>query len=123
METRLYQLSDFEQVNSWGKQWGSTYKPNLFPPVGLIIENVGVYFMYETQSSLVFLESMVVNKDLDTETRHKAADLLLSDMLKLAKDKGYEVAYASTNNPSVVERAIRIGASVTPKYALIQKVL
>lgn len=120
METRPYIPEDFEQVYSWGKQWDAEYKANLFPPTGLIIDGVGVYFMYETQSSLVFLESMVCNRDIDKETRHKGADLLLTNMLKLAKDKGYEVAYACTNNPSVVERGLRIGAKVSPSYALIK---
>jgi len=121
MEVRLYQDSDFDTVAEWGLKWGSTYTKGQLPPTGVIVPGVAVQFMYLTDSTVAFLENLVSNKDEQTETVRQACTLILAKLLEMAKEKGCTVAYACTNNPHVVTRAVLAGAKAEPNYVLLTK--
>lgn len=120
---RRYEDKDFEQVFEWGKSYGNTYKRELFPSVGFIVPGIAVYFLYQTDSKICFLESMVANPETSKEARDEALNSITSEILREARDRGFEVAYACSDIPAVVERAIRAGATFKPKYVLLQKQL
>lgn len=118
---REYQDSDFEEIESWGKQWDTRYIKSQLPPTGLIVPGLCAYFMYETNSSVCFLENLISNRSADKELVAKALEEIVPALFKMAKDKGYTVAYACTDNPEVIKRALRVGAAVKASHALMIK--
>lgn len=120
MEVRLYNPdTHYDQVETFGKSWGNSYSKDQFPPDGVIIENAGAYFVYTTKSSVCWLENLIVHKDLPKDLRHQAASKLTKAAIELAKSKGFKVAYATTNNPSVITRALIVGAKAEPHQTLL----
>jgi len=120
---RKYDPLDFRQIQTWAQMWGTTYSCDYIPKIGFIVDGVAAYFLYETGTKLCFMENLISNKDADKIIVSKAVDEIIIALLNEAKELGYEVAYACTDNPSVITRALLTGANVKSKYALIQKSL
>lgn len=114
-------LSDFEQIHEWGLQWGEKYKPSQFPLTGFIVDGVAAYFLYSTDSSVCWLENMVSNKGVSDEVRNEALDLIVEALLREAKDRHFDVAYATTNIIPIIKRAKEAGAHVKPAQCLLIK--
>lgn len=123
MNVRPYKPEDFEQIKSWGEKYNAVYDPELLPPCGFIVDGVAAYFLYETLSKVCFLENMIANKDVDDATKDKALTLIVEAIIIEATKRGFKLAYACTNIPKVVERAILNGAKFEPKYVLLTKKL
>lgn len=121
MIVRRYEPKDFDQIKEWGQQWGVTYDEDQFPNVGFIIDGIGAYFLYQTDSTVCWLENMVTKRGVDPETKRKALDLLVDAILTEAKAQGFAVAYATTDIISVAKRARENGAGIRPAQFLITK--
>ena len=116
---RKYLDSDFNQVASWGGKWGCDYDKSLLPPTGLIIPGVCAYFIYETNSSVCFIENLVRNPDVPKEVADKCVNLLITETLREVKRLGYTKVYATSNNDSAINRAVEHGALASPDYTLL----
>lgn len=116
MIVRRYEPKDFEQIRSWGKQYGAEYSADQFPEVGFIVDDVAAYFLYQTDSMCCWLENMVAKKDVDNHVREQALELIIDAILKEAKERGFKVAHASTNRYAVALRAKKYGARVDPMH-------
>ncbi len=123
MKVRRYHLDDFKEVAEWGKGWGFTYEPDLFPKVGFIVPGVAAYFLYATDSAVCYLEHMVSNPKTFGRERDLALKMVVEAILEEAAKRGYRVAYACTDIGKVVERAILSGAQFKPNYVLLTKYL
>jgi hypothetical protein len=120
---RRYEDSDYETVEAWGRDWGASYSKDLLPPVGFIVPDMAAFFLYETPSKVCFIENLISNKNADPVEVDKAVTLLMDTLIVHAKEMGFEVAYACTNNASVVKRALKADITVSPNYVLLQKKL
>ena len=120
---RRYEQSDFDEVNSWAKQWGSTYEPDLLPPTGFIVPGIACYFLYTTDSRVCFMENLISNKEVNYTIRNEAIQAITETMLLYATERNLRIAYACTNNPAVITRAMTYGVNVTLGYVLLQKEL
>lgn len=118
MIVRRYRPSDFKQIREWGAKWGAEYNEDQFPSVGFIIDNVAAYFLYSTDSSVCWLENMISNRGIDSQTRDVALDLLIEAILDEARNLGYAIAYAATDFVEIAKRAKEHGAMVRPGYLL-----
>lgn len=123
MVCRRYQAYDFDQVREWGRHYGAEYEEDRFPEVGFIVEGVCAYFLYETNSSICFMENLVANKYAERADRGRAIDLVTEAVVSEARRLGYKTAYATTDLPGVVFRALSMGASSKPKQTLLTKTL
>lgn len=123
MEARRYTPDDFEQVNSWAKEWGKSYEKFQLPSVGFIVDGFAAYFIYQTDSSVCFLENLVSKKLADAADREKAIDLVIKNALAAAYDLGFRVAYATTSSHEVASRAVEMGARAEPLQILLTKKL
>lgn len=119
MEVRKYdKTQDFEAIKAWGKQWGADYDVDLFPPTGYIVPGIAAYFIYYTDSKVVWLENMVCNKEVPKEQREVAIEQVVTAVLKEVNSKGYKVAYANTSNRIVIDRAIKHNAKASESTLL-----
>lgn len=120
MQVRRYDpATDFVFVAELGSGWDATYDPDLFPNTGVVIPGVGAYFVYCTNSKVCWLENLVIRKGLDPELKNEALALLTTEACRLAKDLGFKVAYATTDNSSVVARATGHNAKAQPNQILL----
>ena len=122
MEARRYKHEDIPQIKRWALEgYGYIYSEHQFPKIGFIVDGVAAYFLYQTDSTICFLENLIANKNIEKEIRNQAIDLIIKELMKTAQDLGFRVAYATTNLPQVVTRAIRFGAQVDNNQFLITK--
>lgn len=112
---------DFAQVKEWGFQYNKEYREHQFPKTGFIVDGVAAYFLYSTDSSCCWLENMIANKKTDPDVRDKALQMICEAILAEAKKLGFKVAYATTDNISVVKRAVTMGARFKPAQILLIK--
>lgn len=121
MIVRRYLNEDFPQIKDWGEEWGSVYREEQFPVYGFIIDGVGAYFLYSTDSSVCWLENLITKRGLDLAVKARAIDLLVDACLREAKAQEFTVAYATTDNLKLLKRAREKGASISPTQFLITK--
>lgn len=121
MTVRKYEPEDFEQIQEWGAQWGAVYNEDQFPITGFIVDGIAAYFLYQTDSSICWLENMISSRGVDPVTKNKALELLTDAILNEAYELGFEIAYATTNLVSVAKRAKEQGAIVKAGQILLIK--
>jgi len=120
MSVRMYTPEDFAEVSGWAKERGQEYSADLLPPTGVIIPGIAAYFLYTTNSKTCFLENLISNPNTSSIERDKAIEVVTHTLVRFAREQGYTVAYACTNAPIVVLRALRQGASAKGGYTLLQ---
>lgn len=104
---RKYVDGDFEAIQQWGKAWGADYQKDLFPSTGYIYPGVAAYFIYSGGDSKVcWLENMVTNPDVPKELKEQALQQVVTEVLREVNRLGYKVAYATTDNQAVINRAV-----------------
>lgn len=122
MQVREFAENDFSQICNWAQTgYDTEYCLDFFPKTGLIVDGIAAIFLYSTDSKVCFLENMISNREADKEQKDIALDLLLESAFKKAKDLGFRVVYASTNNTKVIVRAFKHGCSADFKYTLLTK--
>jgi len=121
MKVRRYEDSDFSQISEWAKDYDTQYEQTQFPKIGFIVDGFAAYFIYQTDSSICFLENLISNKNADRTEKEKAIELVIQAILQEASDLGFRVAYATTDMPQVIVRAISHGARMKAKQALLIK--
>lgn len=121
MIVRKMEDEDFAQVIAWAKERGDDYTEEQLPSVGFIVDGIAAYFIYQTDSSVCWLENLISKKGTDKFIRSRAIDLLLEAAIKEATDLGFTVAYALTDLNSVAKRARSYGAFIKPLQILITK--
>lgn len=122
MIVRRYMPRDFEQIKEWALTGFDTeYDSNQFPKTGFIVDGIAAFFLYRTDSTVCFLENMISNREACPIMKDKALDLLLEAAFKEAKAQGFKVAYATTNNPKVISRAIKHRVQIDIKHTLLTK--
>jgi len=97
------------------------YRIDQFPETGFIVDGVAAYFLYKTDSSVCWLENMISNKKADPQTKDEAIQKLAIAILHEAKVQGFKVAYATTDNVSVIKRAVTLGAKAKTAQILLTK--
>jgi len=112
MEARRYDPDkDFESVKAWGKQWGANYSKDLLPSSGYIVPGIAAYFIYYTATKVVWLENLVSNKEVPASLREKALEKVTTAVLKEVNASDAKIAYATTDNIKVINRALKHGAT------------
>lgn len=124
MTARLVEANDLANIKQWALTgWDTEYSEDLFPAMGLIVDDIAAVFIYRTDSKVCFIENMVSNREACPVEKDRALDVLLKDAFSMAKDLGFKVAYATTNNPKVISRAIHHGVQIDIKHTLLTKYL
>jgi len=110
------------EINSWYCQRGmETLSKHLFPDVGFIVRGVGAGFIYQTDSSLCFLDGYISNPESTKEHRKDSFDKITHALILTAKDHGFRSILAYTQNPEISKRCERFGFGLRGTYNLFVK--
>ena len=110
MESRKWDLdTDYEYLVKWWEQYDFGKVPKeCLPPDGIIIEDKkpicagGIYFCNGTKFG--FMEWVVVDKKIGLKTAHKALNLCIEEIIKMAKEKGTKLLYTVTAQEALQKR-------------------
>lgn len=118
MQVRQLKREDYDMLCVWWRKWRWT------PPVRSILPNEGtagfiVYdeetpvvagFLYDTNSSIAWVEWVISNFDYkDKKGRKEAIDMLLTYLEALAKVKGKKICYSLLKSKSLIEAYAKNG--------------
>lgn len=120
MNCEHFLTKDYGQLCLW---WDKRNLPHVslkdLPITGYIVENVAAGFMYFTDSKLCFIEHFISNPDVPRETRDKALDTVVENLLLAATGK---TVVSFSYIPAIIERSKRFGFKVHEhKYTMISK--
>ena len=113
MESRKWNLdTDYEYLVDWWEQYDFGKVPKeCLPPDGVIIEDKnpicagGIYFGIGTK--FAFMEWIIVDKKIGFKTAHKALNLCIEEIIKMAREKGVKLLYTATAQEALQKRYIK----------------
>jgi hypothetical protein len=113
MESRKWNLdTDYEYLVNWWEQYDFGKVPKeCLPPDGVIIEDKnpicagGIYFGIGTK--FAFMEWVIVDKKIGLKTAHKALNLCIEEIIKMAREKGVKLLYTATAQEALQKRYVR----------------
>lgn len=115
---------DIQTINSWYAIRGmQTLGEHLFPDIGFIVDNVGAGFIYQTDSSLCFLDGYVSNPGSTKDQRKTAFDSISNALILTAKAHGFSQILAYTKNSEIRKRCERFQFMLRGDYTLYCKEL
>ena len=113
MQARKWNLdTDYEYLVDWWEQYDFGKVPKeCLPPDGVIIEDKnpicagGIYFGIGTK--FAFMEWIIVDKKIGLKTAHKALNLCIEEIIKMAREKGVKLLYTATAQEALQKRYIK----------------
>jgi hypothetical protein len=116
---RPFQPEDIKQINSWyGARGIPPIDKHLFPDVGYIEPGVAAGFLYQTDSSLCFIDGYVANPAAPKASRGEAFDAITISIVRTAKDHGFRQILAYTEHPEIKKRCERSLFNLKGRYDL-----
>lgn len=111
---RTFEASDYSDVASWWKAHNWPVLPiEALPKLGFIVPGVCAGWLYETDSTLCWLEWVVSNPLTSKEERSVALDEVISSLLSRAKELGFKQVFTTVVHPKLVDRYKNHGFVVT----------
>lgn len=111
--------SDFGVINKW---FGLRGEPNIpkgyFPDVGFIAENVGAGFLYQTDSTLCFIDGYISNPASTKAEREDAFEWITRSLLLTAKEHKFTMVLAYSQNPAVKKWCDKFNFELKGEYRL-----
>lgn len=99
----------FEQVLHWLQLRGESITPDALPKTGFIVPGKAAGFLYRTDSSISWIDSLVASKEATKEERNEALDAVVLALREEARRGGFKVMMGYTLFQVVVDRAERLG--------------
>jgi hypothetical protein len=126
MNIRPVKYSDYEQLKGWWEFWKFPSPPiDALPKydeeltTGLMVSindvNVCAGFLYETNSTICWLEFIVANPNVSKEDRGNCLDRLIEEFTIEAKKYGFNTIFSSIKNESLLNRYIKAGYKIGTK--------
>ena len=102
-----------KQLSTWINQWKiDPIAIETLPRTGFVVDNIAALFVYETNSSLCFLDYLISNKEQDKIKTNEAIDILVEHAIKYCHDEGYKFMISNSKYETVVDRAKKHGFNV-----------
>lgn len=79
------------------------------PEIGLIVPGYVVGFLYQTDSPIAIIEGVVANPDTEESERFTAIWDLWIEMIRIAKELGYQELWGYSAIPAMRDMCIRLG--------------
>jgi hypothetical protein len=116
MKVRRFISSDYNDLVNWWKaqKWTPVPEDHL-PEYGLVIDGIAAGFIYRTDSKFALLEFVIANPNTTKEERSEALDLIIDDLLFIAKELGHSTVFTSLEHPKLLERYEKHGFIPTDK--------
>lgn len=99
----------YPTVNAWMQFWNEVLPEHALPKTGFIIPGKAAGFLYRTDSSVAWIETLVAAPGLGREERSQAVDAIVSAIIEEARKLGFKLLLGHTVLDAVVKRAERFG--------------
>ncbi|MBJ6762861.1 hypothetical protein JGU66_19025 [Myxococcaceae bacterium JPH2] len=99
----------FEQVQSWYAHRNEVLTPDALPRVGFIVPGKAAGFLYQTDSSVAWIEGLVASPSLSKAERLGVVDAIVVAVCEESRKLGFKTLLGYTVLDVVVERAKRLG--------------
>ena len=125
MQARKWNLdSDYKYLVEWWKQHEFGIVPKeCLPPDGIIVEDkepicaAGIYLCNGTKFG--FMEWVVVDKQIGLKTAHKALNICIEEIIKIAKENDIKLLYTVTAEKALHKRYTKYhGLEIGEKSAM-----
>lgn len=110
---------NINEVLSWAEKRGTHYDLDCLSNIGFMIPEIAAFFVYTTNSHVVYLENLISNPDQPKEITNEAIKELVSFCLVYAKALKAKKVISITNHPRVIARAKEHNAQIEPNYNLL----
>ena len=112
-------------VEEWLSYRGIPIPPReLSSPIGLVIDNKAIGFLYLTQAKrIAYLDQFVTKPGLPSEVREACLQTLIHELTWKAKENGVWLVTALCGSPNMQNRFYRQGFVQKGPYTLIYKTL
>lgn len=115
MEISFFEYSKhYAEVAAWWSQhkW-PIIPPGMLPKLGIVVakegQNICAGWIYRTDSTIAWLEFIVVNPKAPLKTKSKALDLLIDTLTIHAKNMGYEAVFSSLRHKGLMKKMTKFG--------------
>lgn len=123
MKIRYYQQDlDYKTLCDWWSAWPNwtPIHADCLPSTGLVVcdstdEALCAGFIYQTDSSIAWLEWLISDPKLPKPFRASALDFLLNELKLEAKRLGFKQIFTSTDREGLKSRLVGHGFLVTDK--------
>jgi hypothetical protein len=120
MDIRIAEHTDYETLKDWWGFWRfpapsrpslPQYQQGYFN--GLIVsyngKDIAAGFLYETNSSMCWIEYIVTNPKTSSEEREEAILRVLEELSSSARELGYSIVFSSLKNESLIGKYKKSG--------------
>lgn len=116
---RKYSISDIKTLNEWyAAHRLDVPEEDMFPEIGYLVPEIGCGFIYQTDSSLCFIDGYISNPESTGDERRDAFDIITQNLLIAAKEAGFRAILAYTENMQIKKRCERYDFNKKGTYDL-----
>lgn len=112
MNIRAYTNEDFSELNDWYRARGAKIQERYLPQYGFIVEGIAAGFLMQTDCPVCFLEPFISNPSATKHDRDRALNLILNQLVSLARLQEYELIYGVSTSKTMVDRSINTGFQI-----------
>ncbi len=117
MKIELYnEDKHYNMLKKWYQDHGQQMMDkDLYPKIGLVINDIVAGFLYQTDSKLGIVENYISDKNSTKEQREEAIIELTGELFKIAKEMGCSTLISFTSNKGLLEKQPSLGYTVIAK--------
>jgi hypothetical protein len=102
--------TDLYVINRWMRAHGKRgFSPDELPEIGFIVEDVAAAFMYQTDSTVAFLENFVSSPSAKPKSVARALDAIVKELRHVASMNGISRLVVFSKVRSIGKRIGRLG--------------
>ena len=110
MMIKIFEKEDYKTIEKWWIDHDQKPCPyNLLPSIGYIVNDMVAGFLYQTDSELCFIESLISDKKSDKEKRSEALGHLFDNLKMSVEEMQYKRVILHTIHPKVKEWGSKYG--------------
>lgn len=112
MTILAYKDSDFQEISKWFSKRGKVVIEECLPQFGFIAPGVAAGFLVQTDCKVCFLEPFVSNPDATREQKTTAFNLIMFNLINLAKLMEFKYIFGVSSIPKMVDLCLDHGFSI-----------
>jgi hypothetical protein len=122
MNIRAFSHLDLDEMNDWYTQRHEPTVPvEALPSLGFLVPGVAAGFLYQTDSSLAFVEGLVSNPNARLCVRARALALILEGLVEAARGFGFKQVIGMGRASGPVKLTLRQGFRRIGSYEMVVK--
>lgn len=103
-------------VLDWARERNWDANLSDYPKTGIVVERKVMGFLYRTDSTVGYVDSLIVDPHVNRRELPKLLDRLATELYTVATNSGCRVVWLNTTLPSIARRARAIGFTSNPSW-------